>query len=347
MDLQLWTLNVLIGANGAGKSNLISLFTLLNQIVQLNLQTYVGQHGGAESLLHFGRKTSSQIVIDLTFGANGYKATLVPTSDDSLIFSSETCWGQGYQYVAPYPISLGRGHKESGLKAEVEAKKGKIASYVYNAMTSWKVYHFHDTSDGAKVKQAGDIDDNATLREDASNLAAFLFLLKSKHGESYRRIVQTIRLAAPFFRDFILRPNRLKPDKIRLEWGEEGSDEYFNAGSLSDGTLRFICLTTLLLQPTLNTTVVIDEPELGLHPFAISLLAEMLQSAATKTTVIVSTQSVPLVNQFTPEDLVVVDREDGQSVFRRLPPEGTKEWLDDYGLGDLWEKNVLGGRPRK
>jgi len=155
-----------------------------------------------------------------------------------------------------------------------------------------------------------------------------------------------VRLVAPFFDDFDLKPSRLNPDKIRLEWREKGSDIYFNAHALSDGTLRFICMVTLLLIPEPPETILIDEPELGLHPYAITLLATLLRSAATRTQVIVSTQSVTLVNQFNPEDIIVVDRTDGRSIFERQDPQDLERWLEEYGMGDIWEKNLLGGRPR-
>jgi len=346
MDLELRSLNVLIGANGAGKTNFISAFELLNQIVELNLQFYVGKVGGADALLHFGRKTTSEILVKLHFGRNGYQAELAPSARDTLIFADERCWYHGSGYSRPYEVPLGIGHQETQLYEEARAHPRGVAEHVLNELKSWKIYHFHDTSDSAKVKQTGDIDDNAVLRPDASNLAAFLYLLREKHWEHYDRIVKTIRLAAPFFDDFDLRPLPRNRQKIQLEWREKSSDAYFNVHSLSDGTLRFTCLTTLLLQPTLPSTILIDEPELGLHPYAITLLASMLQSAATQTQVIVSTQSVPLVNQFAPEDVIVVDREEGRSVFRHLEAREIENWLEEYGLGDLWEKNVIGGRPK-
>ena len=347
MALDLRPLNVLIGANGAGKTNFISLFKLLNQIVEGNLQLFVGRSGGADSLLYFGQKTTNEIEIELDFGRNGYKCGLTASTNDTLIFSQESCWGRGLEWEQPFNVNLGSGHKESKLQEEAHVRQGSIARYTLEIMGSWRVYHFHDTGDSAKVKQTGDISDNAVLRPDASNLAAFLYLLHARHPDNYDRIVKTIQLAAPFFDDFILRPSPLNPQKIQLEWREEGSDAYFNAHSLSDGTLRFICLTTLLLQPSLPATILIDEPELGLHPYAITLLASMLQSAATKTQAIVSTQSVPLVNQFSPEDIIVVDREEKQSVFRRLDVQDMEHWLEEYGLGDLWEKNIIGGRPQR
>jgi predicted ATPase len=347
LDLALQPLNVLIGANGAGKTNFISLFEMLNQIVEGNLQLFVGKSGGADAVLYFGQKTTSELVIDLDFGVNRYRCALTAAAGDALIFGREQCWGQGANYSQPYRVDLGSGYKESRLPEEAAAPKGRIARYTLASLKSWKVYHFHDTSESARVKQTGDVSDNSFLRPDASNLAAFLYLLQQRHSEQYEAIINTIRLAAPFFDDFMLRPSPLNPDKIQLEWREKESDAYFNARSLSDGTLRFICLTTLLLQPKLPSTILIDEPELGLHPYAITLLASLLKSAATQTQVIVSTQSVPLVNQFAPHDIIVADREDKQSTFKRLDAKDFEDWLGEYGLGDLWEKNVLGGRPQR
>jgi predicted ATPase len=104
-------------------------------------------------------------------------------------------------------------------------------------------------------------------------------------------------------------------------------------------------LATLLLQPELPAVVLLDEPELGLHPAAITLLADLLSSASNRTQVMVATQSVTLVNQFDPEQVWAVDRADSQSVFRHLGGSDMSAWLDDYALGELWEKNVLGARP--
>ncbi|GIK39153.1 MAG: chromosome segregation protein SMC [Chloroflexota bacterium] len=345
LDLDLSALNILIGANGAGKTNFISLFKLLNEIVRENLQTFVRVAGGADTFLYFGAKTTSEILIKLDFGVNSYECTLVPTANDSLIFADEKSWFHRGRYIDHHPIPLGSGHKETKLH-EI-ARTDRVTRYVLEALQSWKVYHFHDTSDTAKIKKTGDISDNKILQSDASNLAAFLYLLQERYHEYYQKIVATIRLAAPFFDNFVLQPDRLNSNKIQLEWREKGSDTYFNANSLSDGTLRFICLTTLLLQPNLPSTILIDEPELGLHPYAITLLAAMLRGAAEKTQVIVSTQSVPLVNQFDPEDIIIVDREGEQSTFRRPTLADMESWLEEYGLGDLWEKNLIGGRPQR
>jgi predicted ATPase len=168
-----------------------------------------------------------------------------------------------------------------------------------------------------------------------------------RHPDHYRNIVEVVRLAAPFFDDFQLEPSRLKPELIGLEWRQRDSDAFFDAHGLSDGTLRFICLATLLLQPALPSTILLDEPELGLHPYATHLLADLLKSTSTRTQVVVATQSLTLVDQFEPEDLLVADRVDGGSEFRRPSERDLAEWLEEYTLGELWQKNVFGGRPRR
>jgi predicted ATPase len=158
-----------------------------------------------------------------------------------------------------------------------------------------------------------------------------------------------VRLAAPFFDDFKLRPVPTNPELIQLEWSQTDSDYPFRASQLSDGTLRFICLATALLQPSPPPTMLFDEPELGLHPYALTLLATLFQQPSKGVgggQIIVSTQSASLLNEFAPEDVIVVERVEGQSTFRRLDPADLSEWLQEYALGELWQKNVLGGRPR-
>ncbi len=343
--LRLGPLNVFIGGNGSGKSNLVGVFHFLNRVVSGDLQNYTGETGGADSILHFGRKQSPSLSIELEFvqgnDANGYSLELRPTAEDRFIFSSETFWFHDRKYPNPLTNFLGSGHSETLIPQSDEY----IARYVRGDLDSYRIYHFHDTSSSARVKQTGNVDDNRRLQTDAGNLAAFLYLLDQKHPGHFQNIEDTVRQIAPFFEGFRLKPTELNPDKIRLEWKEKGSESYFNAQALSDGTLRFICLATLLLQPIMPAVILLDEPELGLHPAAISLLADLLESATQRTQVLVATQSVTLVNQFTPESVWVVERDNRHSVFKHLESSDMSTWLDDYGLGELWEKNILGGRP--
>ncbi|SIO64005.1 AAA family ATPase [Paraburkholderia phenazinium] len=342
-DFELRNLNVLIGANGAGKSNFIGLFRMLAEMYEERLQLYVQQQGGPDALMHFSRKTTDAIQVGLTFeGTDIYRFELTATNDNRLIFTSET-FSYGKEGVLPGMVWSFAGTPESSLR--------QIASehqlpYVAAVIEGTRVYHFHDTGEKARVKQPHAINDTLRLKVDGANLAAYLSMLKTEHTDSYRQIVDTVRLVAPFFDDFVFRTDPVS--KIQLEWTERGDpDTPFTAHALSDGTLRFICLSTLLLQPwdLMPATILIDEPELGLHPYAVNLLADLLKRASEQKQLIVSTQSVELLNRMEPGDVIVVDRKDNASTFHRLDATQLQDWLDDYSLGDLWKQNVLGGRP--
>lgn len=341
-DIELGKLNVLIGANGAGKSNFIGFFRLINRILDQQLQTAVGTAGGPDALLHYGRKKTEELSAELYFGNNGYKFKLKPTQDNRMMFAREALWWNGHGDWRPCS-----GHFET--YAEEQKSRTRIYSFVVPPMRSWRLYHFHDTSHSALVKQVHGINDNEYLRDDARNLAAFLYRLKNHHEPHYKRIVKSIQLVAPFFGDFHLRPTADNKEKIQLEWTEAGQDIPFTASALSDGTLRFICLATVLLQPEgfMPAAILIDEPELGLHPFAIAVLGSLMKSTAAKHQLIVSTQSVELVNEFDADDLIVVDKQGGASTFKRPDAAALAEWLAEYSLGELWKKNLLGGRPTR
>ncbi len=347
--LQLTNLNVLIGANGVGKSNFVSYFRMLHEMVEERLQVWVSKQGGADRVLNYGVKETQQFQTVIRFGANGYAAELEPTADDNLTFSQERLYFDGPLYGVTRP-NLGSGHKESRLKkAKQSGVSVNIASFCYNAIAGWKVFHFHDTSETAAVKRLGAVHDNDYLRSDAANLAAFLFKLQKESPDVYGQICKTVRLAVPFFDDFVLKPIQLSSgeEQIRLLWKQADSDYPLWPSQLSDGSIRFICLVTALLQPNPPSTIIIDEPELGLHPYAITLLGALLRSASKRMQVIVSTQSVPLLNEFELDDLIIVEREEGGSTFKRLDADQFESWLDDYSVGELWEKNILGGRPSK
>ena len=349
-------INVLIGPNGAGKSNFVSLFRLLRDLIDEKLQLALATEGGADSFLYLGPKVTKELRVKLLFGQNGYEFTLLPTVDNRLVFS-----GEFSIYTGPYVqgtesrMPFGSGHFEARLKAHkddpgIRSNKGP-SSYVYDALSSWVVYHFHDTSLVSGVRRQGPINDNISLRWNAENLAAYLYRLQSTHMSSYEKIRDVVRLAAPFFDDFQLRPVPSNPENIQLEWRQRGSDYPLLAGQLSDGTLRFICLATALLQPYPPSTMLFDEPELGLHPYALSLLGGMIQKSIAPWSprynqIIISTQSALLLNEFSPDDVIVVQRAEDQSIFQRLDSEQLSGWLADYTLGELWQKNLLGGRPQ-
>lgn len=362
--LELDRLNVFIGGNGAGKSNLIGAFRFLHEVINQRLEKYVVTRGGADNILHFGRKTTPHIKFHLRFedatSFSTFDLRIDGTADSGLVIAAElplaiqkdaTTW---YSQPLGY-VTRDDGSVESGTVVDLMthySRESKLlederdeARQVAQALVNCRVYHFHDTSDTAAMKGICDVDDNRLLRPHAENLAAILYYLQEKKPDYFALIEDTLKQIAPFFGGFQLSPSRLNESKIRLEWKEKGHDGYFNATVLSDGTLRFICLATLLLQPDMPGLVLLDEPELGLHPAAITLLAELLVSASQRTQILVATQSVTLINQLTPEQVWTVDRENDQSTFSKLQQDDLSEWLGEFALGELWEKNLIRARP--
>lgn len=344
LDLDLNDINILLGGNGVGKSNFISIFSLVRNIYNQNFQNYVQKKGGANSILHFGSKVTKEINIIIHFRSqnnneNKFLITLEAGQDSLFIKSTKTAFNSyGRWKTTEYENNI--------LESKFSTINTGQAFWVNDRLKEFDVYHFHDTGDSSPIKAMSNIHDNYRLKRDGSNLAAFLFYLKTKEPQHFKRIELTIRSIAPFFDSFILEPNRLNDQNIQLEWREKGYPEtYFNAYHLSDGTLRFICLATLLMQPHPPQTIIIDEPELGLHPVAINKLAALIRKASDKTQIILSTQSINLIDNFDPEDIVVTDRKEDGSAFKRLKTEDLNQWLDDYTLGDLWGQNKLGAQP--
>lgn len=360
--LKLGPINIVIGANGSGKSNFIGVFSFLHAIREggrRGLRDYVGKAGGAEKVLHFGSKTTQQIRIDLSFesGAIQYQLSLSPTSDDGLFPSDELVIsdGRGVPFLDADDILESRlPPRTQGREANISDPQGHPASeWIRERLGRWRVYHLHDTSFSSPMRKTAKVNDNEFLRPDAANLAAFLYFLQVKHAPEYSLIRRTVQLVAPFFDDFRLKPLNLNPDGnpdgILLEWWHKGSDQYFDASSLSDGTLRFIALATLFLQPIelRPSVILVDEPELGLHPYAIEMLASLIRQASVETQVVVSTQSSLLLDHFEPEEVLVADRVEDGTQLTHLNSAQLGKWLDDYSLGQLWEKNQLAGRPHK
>lgn len=351
MDIELHSLNVLIGANGAGKSNLVSFFKMLNEMMAGRLQEYIGASGRAKSLLHFGPKVTPQIEASLEFevenGKDTYMIRLFHAAGDTLIFADEKLSFLQTDYESPKTVSLGSGHQETRIGESASAGE-PVAKVVRHLLSHCRVYHFHDTSPTARVRQYCYIGNHRWLMPDAGNLAALLYRLRNEdNGSAYHSIVRTIRLIVPFLDDFDLEPTGPNKQEIILNWREKGSDQIFGPHQLSDGTLRAICLVTLLLQPEdeLPDLIIADEPELGLHPYALNVIAALFDKASHHTQVLISTQSGSFLNNFEPEDVIVASRDGMESRFVRPDPIKLEAWLEEYSLGQVWEKNVIGGGP--
>lgn len=362
--LELGDFNVLIGANGAGKSNILEFFRMMNfafNSSEGNLQLYVARKGRASSLLYYGPQVTRFMDASIQFDGDHqwsrYDFSLSWGAPDEIFFSSELLAFQREE-IDPHPnqLQLGSGHQESKVLgvANLAANPWQqtTARVFRNRLREIRAYHFHDTSDEANMRLSQDIHREDYLMNNGGNIAPFLFGLKERRPEHYQRILDTVQFIAPFISDFVVEPEALNDRFIMLRWRDR-SGEVLGPHQLSDGTLRTIALVTALLQPeeTMPSIMLFDEPELGLHPHGVKIVADLLKAASSKRQVIVATQSPLLIRDYDPADIAVIEREEdrdqrGATVVKRLDPAELACWLEDYDLGQLYEKNVTGGGPQ-
>ena len=352
---------VLIGANGSGKSNFIRFFQMLSWMLgPRRLGEFVAMQGGADDQLFGGSKRSPQMSATVTMQTTAiepatmqpslvrydYRISLAQAQPDRLIFTEEAFRGptdENWQY-------LGSGHTEAKIVEEISpyaplANYRFTTQFIVSLLRSCSVYQFHDTSDGSNFKTSWDVEDNNHLLSHGGNLAAVLHWLERKDIKRYDRICQHISRILPGFDRFVIEENY---GKVLLRWKSEKTDKTFGAHLTSDGSLRFFALVTLLNLPSemLPDVLLLDEPELGLHPAAIALIGGMIKALARERQVIVATQSPLLVDAFDLDEIFVLDMEDGRTEFRKLAQEDYRVWLDEsFTSGELWQKNLLGGRP--
>lgn len=335
--VEMRNLNVLIGSNGIGKTNFVSVFELLKALYRGGIMEYVLKNNGANKLLYMGAKSTERIDLNVDFEDEVEKRRY----ENELFFVQDS--------LAINHSSISCFSKSSALSISANSKKELPANFIEEGYKDFgdnlQTFHFHDTTITSKMKASQSVKDNRALKCDGSNIAAYLYYLLQRYPKHFRRIEAMIRSVSPFFEQFALMPNRINPNIISLEWRQRGCEEYFDAYQLSDGTLRFICLVTLLMQPDPPAIIIIDEPEIGLHPQALNKLASIIKMASLKSQIIISTQSNYLVDNFAPEDILVVNRNNNATEFRRLDTEQLRAWLEEYSLGEIWEMNIIGGQP--
>ena len=349
--------NVLIGANGSGKSNLIRFFEMLSWMLRSQrLGEFVERHGGADDQLYGGNRVTPRMEGELALrsekGRNDYRFTLSYAHPDRFVFTEEAYRFNAahYETDAPWLYVPGSGHREAGI---VDVAQGPpstgvnptTARVIVHLLRGCAVHQFHDTSDTSNFKKRWDVDDNNYLRSHGGNLAAVLHRLEHEDLPRFEMICRHIRRVLPVFDRFQIDESY---GKVSLRWKATGADKTLGAHLTSDGSLRFFALVTLLNLPAgmLPDVVLLDEPELGLHPAAVALVGGMIKSLAVDRQVIVATQSPLLVDAFDLEEIVVLDLEDGRTAFKRPDSEEYRRWLDEGWMpGEIWEKNLIGGRP--
>lgn len=344
------SINVFIGQNGAGKSNFIGFFKFLSNMLSGigNLQDYTGLFGGASSFLFDGSESTSQICGSVSLktlaGLNEYKFRLAHASADTFVFTEEQFryTPTGFKGSKDW-YDLGSGHKESAL---INAEStGRTQGTVKRMLQQLTTYQFHNTTFSSPIRNnKSDLNNNWFLEEDGRNLSSVLYELNHNQPAIYQKIIAIIKQIIPFFDDFILIDQY---GKTYLRWKEKGSPVTFVATQASDGMLRAMALVTLLCLPPerLPSVMFLDEPELGLHPSAVKTICELIQGVSIHCQIFIATQDADMLNEFEPEDIIVVTREGRKSDFKRLVKEDLVEWIDNYSLADLWHQNIIGGKP--
>ncbi len=335
VQVTLGKINILLGANGSGKSSFLSAFELLDAVSEnrKHLQNYIEKNGGANQNFHYGTKTTDKVIIDIKI-ENQYQFNyvLMAGKDDNIIVKYNPD-------LKLFP------EKNNIVRSEVAEYEhlSDLKEKLNQLQTHLIIYHFQDTGDTSPLKRVSGIYQTRYLHPDGDNLAAFLYEIKNHHPKNYESIITAIQFAFPDFKDFIFQKTG---ENVRLLWNDRYAEHYdFPLSAFSDGTLRFIALSTLLLQPNPQRFIIIDEPELGLHPEAIEILAELIKLASAHSQLLISTQSIQLVNCFTPEDILIAEKEHGETKILRPDTEELKDWLQDYTLGEIWRKNIMGGNP--
>ena len=348
--------SVLIGSNGSGKSNFLRFFEMLSWMVRSRaLGEFVEKYGGADDQLFGGNSVTprmdAEVALRTEAGRNDYRFSLTHAHPDRFMFTEEAFRfsRSGWPTEATWN-HLGSGHREAAI---VEAAHSTVSSefnpttarVIVHLLRSCSVYQFHDTSDTSNFKKRWEAEDNGTLRTHGGNLAAVLRRLEQEDNRRFELICQHIARVLPVFDRFQIEESY---GRVLLRWKARGSEKTFGAHLTSDGSLRFFALVTLLNLPRemLPDILLLDEPELGLHPVAVALVGNMIKALASDAQIIVATQSPLLVDVFELDEIVVLDLHDGRSVFRRLDADTYRMWLDDsFTPGELWQKNLLGGCP--
>lgn len=338
---------VLLGANGAGKSNIISFFRMVGFMMRGSLQRFVAEYGMNRQFLYYGPKKTPVMEASIRVGDSAFKEVyrfqLKSAVPDRLIISSEEVCRNYESGETLSQMQLHSDFNESALVSSLEKEDKDLREMLGGC----KVFQFSDSSSSSPLRQASAVNSAHYLQSAGDNLASFLYYLKNNYPDSFRRITEYVRDVVPQFHDFYLEPER---GYLSLKWNDTSVNDYvLSADQFSDGSIRFIALATLLLQPkeTMPFVIIVDEPELGLHPYAIDQLNEMIKDASRHTQIIVATQSTAIIDGFSADDVTVIERDPDtdSTIARKLSEAEYKDWLEEYTISELWNKNIIGGRP--
>ncbi len=377
VDLALSPLSVLIGPNGSGKSNFMDLLSLMGEASYGHLADGIASRGGFDNVSFKG--DPGDIYVEFRFPPEGvFQEERAPVKFRihlRRVGSLPKVWFEQVEKAPDEhhrnPLQLMRRDKdgcefrsiktrmteeleEKALESESELAIFQVkdqdkypAPYkLLRMLQEWTFYRDIEVGPAAPIRQPSILRPTVRLASDGSNLASVLYSIQQQHPATWKEIEEILETVYPDFHSITFPPEG-GDGKVVLRWWERPYERKtgFSANLLSDGTLKLLCLIAILKSPDPPPLICMDEPEVGLHPDWVKLVAELLQSASSRTQVIVASHSPQLVSKLDPNEIVVVEKEQGETCVQRLSEEELEKWMQQYQIGDLWLAGHFGGRP--
>ena len=347
-EIELQPLNIIIGQNASGKSNLVDVLKLLRSLPQdKGLATFISKNGGVNEWFWKGRHTDNYAEIKIYYKGKplqiSYKIQITEDPFDSRVsIFNETVISEKTGKILIERDTL---NEESFLGFSYRQQKDELVfprfelRHFFNALVT---YTDLQTNRASEIRRPQIPDaPNDFLEESGSNLALVLNDLEHR-GNEKDKIVENLKKFNPQIKDYSV---RILGGTVQLFIREEGLEKPISAMRLSDGTLRYLCLLAILCHPEPPPLICIEEPETGLHPDILPTIAELMKEASQRTQLIVTTHSDILVSAFSdmPEAVLVCEKDEDGTHFERLEAERLKVWLEEYTLGEAWLRGAIGG----
>ena len=358
VSLELRPLTVLIGANGCGKTSVLDVLNLLSNSAQGRLGPAVSEMAGLGSVLTYDR--APELKLGLSFNSSvgemlGYHLVLEPRGLGFAI--REESMGSP---IEPSQIAASDARVDfydvRGELVESGSRRGLLETALSQVPKSLHgPEEFRETLAGSTFYQGISVGVRSPVRlpqqlgpaqlpgRDGEDLVSCLYSMRESHPERFEAVEDTLRVAFPRFKRLEFPP--VAAGTVGLGWRDNDSTKTFYAHQLSPGTLRFLWLTALLQSPGLPALILLDEPEVSLHPEMVSLMVDQFREASFRSQLVIATQSDSLIRFLEPKEVVVCDSDEGaMTTLTRADELDLEEWLKEYSLDELWRNGRLGAR---
>lgn len=365
IDLPVRPLMVLIGANGVGKTSLLDVFSLLSSSASGGLSATMSEMGGITSVLTRDDAETLSLFVDMavpSYRPIEYDIHLVPKGVSyaisyEMLSQARDGYSGRFKHIESYDgdIRYFEIDKEQLVRPSWEHDPLETSLYqvpkmfrqpeeLRRILGSVTRYHALDVGQRAPVKLPQQMKPANLPGAHGEDLVPYLYYLRESNRNRYETIEDTLRVAFPTFECLNFPP--VAAGMLAMTWKDKGFNKPFFMQELSEGTLRFLWLVSLLQSPGLSTITMIDEPEVSLHPELLGILADLMREAANRTQLVIATHSDRLIRFLKPGEVVVMDNDlDGYTSATWGDKLDLEEWLNEYSLDEVWRMGRMGGRP--